>query len=228
MDGAIGVPHGIVAIILSCPIGKHTVGKRRISTIHITHLTRQETAAIKGTIELIHASRIRILYINRVQTVHPLLGQLLHHTLKVVTLCLKGKVVFCSSFSRKRRGRLQDDRHIGFTWNREPSTKAVAPGIHDFIVCLKHKMAAESSRLTPTLIDAMYRIIAIDCLGQMVYLQVALTLVAVMIQEDVYRSILLWGDTEDGRMTAACHLHLQMLLRQTDGIVMWMRDLFCM
>ena len=106
MNSTIGVPHGIVAIIFSFSIGKNAVGKRRISTIHITHLTRQETAAIKGTIELIHASRIRILYIDGVQAIHPLLSQLLHHTLKVMSLCLKGNVVFCTSFSSKRRGRL--------------------------------------------------------------------------------------------------------------------------
>ena len=89
-------------------------------------------------------------------------------------------------------------------------------------------MTTESCRLAPTLIDAMHRITTIDRLCLIVNLQVSLTLIAVMIQEDVYRSILLWGDTEDGCMTAACHLHLQMLLRQTDGIVMRMGDLFCM
>ena len=115
MNGAIGVPHGIVAIILSFSISKHTVGKRRISSIHITHLTRQETATIKGTIELIHTSRIRILHIDGVQTIHPLLGQLFHHTLEVVSLSLESEVVLCTSFSSKRRGCLQDDRHVGLT-----------------------------------------------------------------------------------------------------------------
>ena len=111
---------------------------------------------------------------------------------------------------------------------REPRTEAVAPRILDFIVCLEQIMAIKTCMFAPTLIDAMNRIIAIDGLVLLVDLQVSLALVAVMIQDDMHWSILLWSDTEDGCMTAASHLHLQMLLRQTNGIVMRMRDLFCM
>ena len=117
---------------------------------------------------------------------------------------------------------------MGLASEREPRTEAVAPRILDFIVCLEQEMAIKTRMLAPALIDAMNRIIAIDGLVLLVDLQVSLALVAVMVQDDMHWSILLWGDTEDGRMTAASHLHLQMLLRQTNCIVMRMRDLFCM
>ena len=228
MNSAIGVPHGVVAIILPFSHGKLTIGKRRISSIHVTHLVRQEAAAIESTIELVHTSRIRILNVDGVQTIHPLLGQLLHHTVKVMPLSLKGKIVLCTSFRDKRGGCLQDYRLMSLTSERKPRTKAVAPRILDFIVSLEQIMTIETSMLTPALIDAMNRIIAIDRLILLVDLQVSLALIAVMVQDDVYWTVLLWGDTENGRMTAASHLHLQMLLRQTDSIVMRMRDLFCM
>ena len=74
----------------------------------------------------------------------------------------------------------------------------------------------------------MHRISAVDGLLLWVYLQVAHSLVAVVIQYDMHRAVLFWGDAEDGGMTAACHLQLQMLFGQTNGIIMGMRDFFLM
>ena len=87
-------------------------------------------------------------------------------------------------------------------------------------------MAFETSLFAPTLIDAMHRVVAIDGLSLIVNLQIALVVVAVMIQYDVYRSINLWRDTEDGSMTGACNFQFQSFVWQTYCIVVRMRCLF--
>ena len=74
----------------------------------------------------------------------------------------------------------------------------------------------------------MHRVAAIDSLRLRVNLQIAHLLVAIMIQYDVYWSVLLRCDAEDGCMAATCHLYLQMFLGQTYGIVMGMRYLLLM
>ena len=103
MQSAIGVPHREVAVVLSSfSCGNFAAGKGRITAIHIAHFAREEAAAIECAIELVHFGDICILYIDGVQTVYPLLGCLGHHTLKVVSLCLEGKVVVGSLFRCER------------------------------------------------------------------------------------------------------------------------------
>ena len=87
-------------------------------------------------------------------------------------------------------------------------------------------MSIETSLFAPTLIDAMNRVIAIDDTIDIVHFQIALALIAVVVQHNMNRTILLWGDAEDGCMTGTCHLQLQMLLRKTNRIVMRMGDFF--
>ena len=89
-------------------------------------------------------------------------------------------------------------------------------------------MTTETSRFAPSLIDAMHGIVAIDGLVEAIHRQEALSLITVMIQDDMHWSVLFWCNAEDGGMAIARHLHLQMFLRQTDGIIMGMRHFFCM
>ena len=67
-------------------------------------------------------------------------------------------------------------------------------------------MALETGLFAPTLIDTMHRVVAIDGLGQIVYLEIALLVVAVMIKHYVDRPIHLWRDAEDGCVTRTSYL----------------------
>ena len=89
-------------------------------------------------------------------------------------------------------------------------------------------MTAETCRFAPSLIDAMHRIVAIDGLVETIHRQETLSLITVMIQDDMHWSVLFWCNAENSGMAIARHLHLQMFLRQTDGIIMGMRHFFCM
>ena len=141
MHSPIGVPHREIAVVgsrLSCGRGLHrkTIGKLRIVTTYITHLTRQEGGAIKGAIELVDTSRILILHINRMQTGYPFRCQTLHHTLKVVSLSLSSKIVHCTLFGSKRSGRLEDDRFMGLSFEREPGTETITASILYLVISL--------------------------------------------------------------------------------------------
>ena len=141
MHSPIGVPHREIAIVgswFSCGRGLHrkTVGKLRIVTTYITHLTRQEGGAIKGTIELVDTSRILILHINRMQTGHPFRRQPLHHTLKVMSLSLSRKIVHRSLFGSKRSGRLEDNWLMSFSLERKPGTETITSSIRYLVISL--------------------------------------------------------------------------------------------
>ena len=69
-------------------------------------------------------------------------------------------------------------------------------------------MTIKAGTVTPALVDAMNGVAAIDGLGIWVYLQVPFFLIAVVIQDDVDRTIVLRCDTEDGGMTRTGHLDL--------------------
>ena len=114
---------------------------------------------------------------------------------------------------------------MGLTLESEPGAETINAKILDFIVSLQKVMPTETCWFTPTLINTVHGVIAVDGLFQIIYLQITLTLVTIMIQNNMNRTILLRCDTEDGRMTATRHLHFQMLLRQTNGIIVGMRDL---
>ena len=141
MHSPIGVPHREIAVVgsrLNCGRGLHrkTVGKLWIVTTYITHLTRQEGGAIKGTIELVDTSRVLILHINRMQTGYPFRRQPLHHTLKVMSLRLSRKIVHRTLFGSKRSGRLEDDRFVGLSLEREPGTETITSSIRYLVISL--------------------------------------------------------------------------------------------
>ena len=71
----------------------------------------------------------------------------------------------------------------------------------------------------------MHRIIAVDSLFLIIYLQKALPFITIMIKYDMNRSILLWCDAENSCMTAARQFYFQMFVRQTNSIIVGMRDL---
>ena len=233
MNSTIGIPHGVIAIVSTRfysrrRIDGDTICKLWIGAIYIAHLTRQERGTIQGTIKLIYPRSIFILHIDGMQSGSPLRGHILHHAIKIVHLCLKGKVALCALFGSKGCCSFQDDRLMGFAVKSKPGTETIATRICNFIVSLQQEMATETSRLAPTLIDAMHRVIAINGLRQIVDFQIALTLIAIMIQDDMHWSVLLWGNTEDSRMTTTRHFYPQMLLRQAHRIIMRMGNLLIM
>ena len=116
---------------------------------------------------------------------------------------------------------------MSLTVESKPSAETINSRIHDFIVSLQEVMPTETCRFTPSLIDTMHRVVAIDGLFLIINLQIAFTLITIMIENNMYRTILLWRDAEDGRMTASRHFHLQMFLIQKGGIIMGMRDFIC-
>ena len=207
MQGTVGIPHREVAV--ESPIATFddfAIGEFWIGTIHITHLTGQEGAAIEGTIELIHVGLIRIFHIDGVQTVDPPLDELFRHTLEVMPFSLEGKVSFSTCPGRKRGGCLEDQRLVGLAIEGQPYAQAVASEIPDRVVALQEIVAVDASRFTPSLINTVNWVIAIDRLGDGVYFQVSLTLITIVIQHDVNRAVLLWGDAEDGCMAGGRHL----------------------
>ena len=102
----------------------------------------------------------------------------------------------------------------------QPDTGAVLARILDFIGESDYEVPTEASGLSPPLIDAMDRIGAADHLA----LQVnrSLALVTVMVDDDMHRPVMLWGDAQHGGMTGSRHLHLQTLVGQAHGIIVGM------
>ena len=115
---------------------------------------------------------------------------------------------------------------MGLALEGEPRTGAVLAGIHDFIGVFQQEVAAEAGLLAPSLIDAVNGVGAADHLFAEV--NHALTLVAVVVDDDVYRAVLLRRDTEHGRMTASRQFYPQALVGQTHGVVMRVRHLLRM
>ena len=113
---------------------------------------------------------------------------------------------------------------MGLAVESEPGTETINAKIRDFIVGLQQIMSAETCRLTPSLIDTMHRIIAVDSLFLIIYLQKALPFITIMIKYDMNRSILFWCDAENSRMAAARQFYFQMFVRQTNCIIVGMRD----
>ena len=89
-------------------------------------------------------------------------------------------------------------------------------------------MSGETSRFSPSLIDAMHRIITIDDMIDGINLDVSLSFIAVRIDDKMNQFILLRSNTEKGGMTQGCHLCLQMFILQADCIVVRMRDFIFM
>ena len=63
------------------------------------------------------------------------------------------------------------------------------PEVHQFITVAQHEMSAESGWLSPSLIDSMDRIVAIDKSVKGIYLHIPLPFVAVGLDDDVYQSV---------------------------------------
>ena len=122
------------------------------------------------------------------QAVYPLLSSLGHHRLEVMSFCLEGKVIIGPFFRGERCSCFKDDRLIGLTIEGEPSTKAIDAKILDFIVGLQQIMPLETSLFSPTLIDAMHRVVAIYGFVLIAYFEIALLVIAIVIQYDMYRS----------------------------------------
>ena len=111
---------------------------------------------------------------------------------------------------------------MGFPLEGEPHTQTVAAIVRNGVVTLQQEVPVDASLLTPTLIDTMDGVIAIDDAIDIVHFQITLAFVAVVVEDDMHRSVLFWCDTEDGRMTRGCQLQLQMLVRQPYSIVVGM------
>ena len=158
------------------------------------------------------------------QAGNPLIGRPRHHRLKC---CILGfQVALGSLTAGKGRSRLQDNRLVCLASESEPYTSAILAIILDFIGITQNKVAAEAGRLAPALIDAVDGVIAIDGAVDRVQLKHSLALIAVMVDDDMHRAVLLRRDTEEGSVAAARHLYLQMLIGQTHGIVVGMGYLF--
>ena len=115
---------------------------------------------------------------------------------------------------------------MGLALEGEPRTGAVLAGIHDFIGVFQQEVAAEAGLLAPYLIDAVNGVGAADRLFAEV--NHALTFVAVVVDDDVYRAVLLRRDAEHGRMTASRQFYPQALVGQAHGVVMRVRHLLRM
>ena len=83
-------------------------------------------------------------------------------------------------------------------------------------------MTAEASRLSPSLINAVNRIIAIYHMVDGINLYIPLSLVTVRIDDQMHQLILVGCDTEDGSMAQCRELCLEMFLLEVNGIVMRM------
>ena len=59
---------------------------------------------------------------------------------------------------------------MGFTLEGEPHAQTIAAMVYDGVVTLQQIMSVDASLLTPTLIDAMDRVVAIDDAIDVVYL----------------------------------------------------------
>ena len=97
---------------------------------------------------------------------------------------------------------------MGLSLESEPHTQTVAAKVCYGVVTLQEIVSVDASRFTPTLIDAMDRVVTIDDAIDVVHLEITLAFIAVVIQHDVYRTILLRGNTEDGCMTGGCQFQL--------------------
>ena len=97
---------------------------------------------------------------------------------------------------------------MGLTLEGEPHAQTVAAMVYDGIVTLQQIMSVDASLLTPTLIDAMDRVVAIDDAIDVVYLEVTLALIAVVIKNNMNRTILFRGDAEAGDDRNQSYSHL--------------------
>lgn len=92
----------------------------------------------------------------------------------------------------------------------------------------QYEVTAETSRLAPSLVNAMHRIIAIHHMIEGINLDVALPFITIRIDDQMHQLVLFGSDTEDGGMAQCRHLSLEMLLLQIHRIVMRMRNLIGM
>ena len=70
------------------------------------------------------------------QTGYPFRRQPLHHTLKVVSLSLSRKIVHRALFGSKRGSRLEDNRFLGLSFEREPGTETITASIRYLVISL--------------------------------------------------------------------------------------------
>ena len=227
----------------------HGTGRKlRIIAIHITHLMREEGCTVESTIKLVDLGNILAFHINGMKSVAPDSGSILHHAVEIqstihIVFCIEilhRIVAGCKGCTRHPLHRLTRSATEG-----EPGTDAwfalhlqtshhlpIAledTVIHQVLLIISQdEMAGETCRFSPSLIDAMHRIITIDYMVDGINLDVSLSFIAVRIDDKMNQLILLRSNAEEGGMTQGGHLSLQMFILQADSIVVRMRDFIFM
>ena len=207
--------------------------------LNMTNVTKDQKAFdnMKNTY-----TTVLTLHINGMETLAPELSSKLHHTVKVQAskhIVLAIEISQCILTGSEGRSRQPLHRLACLATEGEPGTNTSfvlhlqSPTysvitvkdtvIHKliFIVC-QNEMTAEASRLSPSLINAVNRIIAIYHMVDGINLYIPLSLVTVRIDDQMHQLILVGRDTEDGSMTQCRELCLEMFLLEVNGIVMRM------
>ena len=225
-----------------------TCRKLRIIAIHITHLMREEGCTVESTIKLINLCHILAFHINGMKSVAPDSGSILHHAVEIqaaihIVFCIEilhRIVAGCKGCTRHPLHRLTRSATEGepganawFALHLQTSYHLLIAledtVIHQVLLIISQdEMAGETCRFSPSLIDAMHRIITIDDMIDGINLDVSLSLIAVRIDDKMNQLILLRSNTEEGGMTQGCHLCLQMFILQANSIVVRMRDFIFM
>ena len=224
MERTIGVPHGKITITLTFTVCL-SVGKAGIGTIHITHLTRQEGGTVKGTIELVDTGGVGILHIDGMETLSPKAHITIHHLRErqVGTQITPGTV---GTGERGSHTQFDGLSPTSFEGQRLYTSRMVR--INDFIAILQYQMTTETGSLAPSLIDAVNRIPGDDHVLLRIMLDAAFTLIIIRIDDDMHRSVLHGGHTENGTMTQCRHLYQKMLVGQDHLIIIRMRHFLMM
>ena len=92
---------------------------------------------------------------------------------------------------------------------------------------LKHhgKPSIKTCLFTPTLINSVHRIVAIDAVSHRINIHKAFSMIIIRVHYNISLAVFLIGETEHCRMTHTCHLGLQMLIGQRNSIIIRMSNL---
>ena len=182
------------------------------------------------------------------QTVAPQIGSKLHHAIEIqAAIVVVLGIEICQGFLAGGEGSARHPLHClaRLSTESEPGTdawfilhlQALANSVvtfeHSVIhqvsgIVSQYEVTAETSRLAPSLVNAMHRIIAIHHMIEGINLDVALPFITIRIDDQMHQLVLFGSDTEDGGMAQCRHLSLEMLLLQIHRIVMRMRNLIGM
>ena len=109
---------------------------------------------------------------------------------------------------------------MGLALEGEPDTQAIATRCHRLLVELQKEVSTKACRLTPSLIDAMNGVVAVD--GLSIQKNLSLAFIAVMVDDDVDGLVLFGCDTHQGGMTGGGEFCDEMLVGQSNCIIMRM------